>query len=165
MNEFLFIKIFSLLILLIQNGYANWFFKEDECSVTRNCVIGKWSQWSLCSAPCGTKGVAKRVRRIIQESSCGGYPCERDNEESKPCNIDCGNGVYVNQTCSCNKGWTGNCCEKGVLEKQKFFLTVLIILNLSLLKMLTSAWIILVRKSVSTLLGHICVNVTRDTKN
>ena len=57
----------------------------DETPVIVDCQLGSWSQWSECSADCGT-GIQCRTREILQYPSNGGILCG-DTIEYRECNL------------------------------------------------------------------------------
>eukprot|EP01004_Peranema_trichophorum_P002386 NODE_144_length_3469_cov_340.552002_g122_i1.p1 GENE.NODE_144_length_3469_cov_340.552002_g122_i1~~NODE_144_length_3469_cov_340.552002_g122_i1.p1 ORF type:complete len:1105 (-),score=461.08 NODE_144_length_3469_cov_340.552002_g122_i1:155-2980(-) len=57
---------------------------QNPCSV--DCVMGSWSQWSVCSKPCGT-GSSTRTRVVISAPIAGGRACE-STLETKVCNVE-----------------------------------------------------------------------------
>ena len=70
-----------------------------------NCEVGKWSEWSECSAKCGG-GKQSRARTITQEAKYGGNECpplsETQDCNTQPCPINCEVGKWSE--------W-GNCSE------------------------------------------------------
>ena len=51
-----------------------------------DCVLGAWSEWSDCSAPCGG-GTRQRFRGIEAFEIGGGRPCLGNKEDSEACNL------------------------------------------------------------------------------
>jgi len=49
-----------------------------------DCVVSPWSEWSPCSASCGT-GETLRSREIVVEPQNGGRRCPRKLRKRKPC--------------------------------------------------------------------------------
>ena len=104
-----------------------------------DCVMGEWSLFSSCSAPCGG-GVMNRVRNPLTEAENGGLPCE-DGSEQVPCNVEaCDRPCELEldwsewSDCrkSCDYGWktrtkgvlreagpTGTCPEAGSKERKE----------------------------------------------
>ena len=39
-----------------------------------DCVVGEWSEYGMCSAPCGG-GIMSRVRQPLTDAEHGGEPC------------------------------------------------------------------------------------------
>lgn len=79
----------------------------------RPCVVGSWSHWGPCSAPCGSNGVKWRTRSVVRPPSCG-RPCLQALEQDMPCNRFCSNrGTPNGGACVCMPGFDGKCCEKG----------------------------------------------------
>jgi len=65
--------------------------KEGE--TLKNCLLGEWSEWSQCDAPCG-KGQQTKTREIVQDASGGGKMCDDPLKFTQPCMIkqcDAGN--------------------------------------------------------------------------
>jgi hypothetical protein len=77
------------------------------CSV--DCVIGEFSQWSLCSAPCGV-GSQSRSRTVVAPPAYGGKSCGHEwairSCHSQPCPIDCQPGNWTDWS-SCDKSCGG----------------------------------------------------------
>eukprot|EP01006_Ploeotia_vitrea_P062678 TRINITY_DN84223_c0_g1_i1.p1 TRINITY_DN84223_c0_g1~~TRINITY_DN84223_c0_g1_i1.p1 ORF type:complete len:291 (-),score=-7.27 TRINITY_DN84223_c0_g1_i1:84-935(-) len=46
-----------------------------------DCVVGRWSKWSICSY----KGFHTRTRKILVRPIFGGLPCPKDVSEDEPC--------------------------------------------------------------------------------
>jgi hypothetical protein len=88
----------------------------------RNCVPGSWSWWSGCSHQCGNAGSQTRYRSKSVTECCGGN-CPYHFWESRACNRNaCRNGGRPTYgRCNCNAGWTGTCCERGRLKRNKNF--------------------------------------------
>jgi hypothetical protein len=51
-----------------------------------DCEVGKWSEWSECSATCG-RGLKMKRRRIVKAAANGGQPCPA-LQRSDYCNTD-----------------------------------------------------------------------------
>lgn len=51
-----------------------------------DCVLGKWSEWTECSASCGG-GTRQRFRGVEKFQVGGGQPCTGDREETEACNL------------------------------------------------------------------------------
>ena len=52
-----------------------------------NCVWSNFTEWSLCSVPCGN-GTQTRGRSVITLAQNGGTNCTGDATETTPCNPD-----------------------------------------------------------------------------
>merc|ERR1719478_280364 len=50
-----------------------------------DCVVGEWSDYGMCSAPCGG-GIMSRVRQPLTDAEHGGEPCG-DLSETQECNV------------------------------------------------------------------------------
>ncbi|XP_002739661.2 low affinity immunoglobulin epsilon Fc receptor-like [Saccoglossus kowalevskii] len=90
-----------------------WRRRRSSCS-PEDCTVGQWGPWSSCSAPCGTSGTMSRTRDIVTAAQCGGS-CSFSLTDSQSCNVGgCnGNGVPLAESCDCNGGWSGTCCDQG----------------------------------------------------
>ncbi|CAB3372223.1 Hypothetical predicted protein [Cloeon dipterum] len=63
--------------------------EEEPCFVpcSADCIMGEWSTWGTCSAPCGP-GMQKRQREILQPALNNGRPCG-PRLQTKICNTIC----------------------------------------------------------------------------
>ncbi|CAD7946234.1 unnamed protein product [Amoebophrya sp. A120] len=88
--------------------------KKMACPLTlecpQDCEVSDWSDWSECSAHCGS-GVRHRVRSVVKEAKGGGKACpntsDMENCASKTCNADCQLSDWTSwDTCSqtCGSG-------------------------------------------------------------
>ncbi|AWP20966.1 putative SCO-spondin-like [Scophthalmus maximus] len=60
---------------------------SESCDV--DCVWSSWSEWSPCSASCGS-GRQSSTRSVLQPSEYAGAPCEGPQERTKTCTApDC----------------------------------------------------------------------------
>ena len=91
----------------------------QECNVEgcpTDCVQTEWSDWSDCTAECGT-GVQNRVRAKKVEPANGGSLCEEESEvmqcNTNACNQDCDPGEWTEWT-MCSK-----MCNGGHREREK----------------------------------------------
>merc|ERR1719443_913528 len=50
-----------------------------------DCVVGEWSDYGMCSAPCGG-GIMSRIRQPLTDAEHGGEPCG-DLSETQECNV------------------------------------------------------------------------------
>lgn len=68
-------------------------FCTQQTASPVNCLYGDWSDWSACSATCGT-GTVTRSRVVLVQGSCGGVTCDDSTlVEQAPCTMqpcDCG---------------------------------------------------------------------------
>lgn len=79
----------------------------------QNCEVSNWCNWSHCSATCGGYGQQMRSRKIIRIQKCGGR-CDHNLVEYRHCNtanVCLNGGVWRGNSCRCNMGYTGKCCE------------------------------------------------------
>lgn len=62
------------------------------------CEWGEWAEWEDCSEACGG-GEERRTREKAQEGEPGGWLCEGEAEETRPCNEqDCTTTTNVTTT-------------------------------------------------------------------
>jgi hypothetical protein len=61
-----------------------WSCDAGPCPV--HCDVSDWSQWSGCTATCGTEGKRTRMRGIVKHADHGGYVCP-DLKQTEGCNI------------------------------------------------------------------------------
>lgn len=61
-----------------------WSAPVTQPPVSRDCVLGDWSEWGPCSTTCGT-GTQTRTRTVLTQPGFGGAPCEALSE-SRECN-------------------------------------------------------------------------------
>merc|ERR1719171_390900 len=62
--------------------------EKESCSMQPcpiDCVVGEWSEYGMCSAPCGG-GIQTRVRQPLTDAEHGGEPCG-DLSEALECNV------------------------------------------------------------------------------
>jgi len=71
-----------------------------------DCMISDWTEWSPCTAACGS-GTRTRTRSIEQQASGGGLPCPEENSVNDQCSIrpcdtsECELGIWSHwSTCS-----------------------------------------------------------------
>lgn len=84
------------------------------------CGLFGWNAWQNCSESCGG-GIRLRKRNVCCPSgsdlqdclsgACNGTVEYDDTWQKSLCNSICYNGGYYNETCLCQQGWTGRCCE------------------------------------------------------
>jgi hypothetical protein len=70
---------------------------------TKDCVLSEWSEWSDCSALCGT-GSQNRSRSILVSPELGGLPCDAIFEERSCNEIPCPDP-------RCHNCFEGNCFQ------------------------------------------------------
>ena len=107
---------------------------KDGCVYTNvpvDCVMGPWTDWSVCDAECDG-GSQFRIREIEIENSCGGAECGDDYEEqdcnTQPCCVpetcdslgaECGvqddgcDGTLQCGTCDDEDDCTDDTCDAG----------------------------------------------------
>jgi len=72
------------------------------CPAPEDCVTAAWSEWTACTATCGTTGIQMRTTRIMQDSvhggsSCGALQQARDCHRHD-CPVDCIVDVFSDWT-------------------------------------------------------------------
>jgi len=82
-----------------------------------DCVVGEWSEYGMCSAPCGG-GIMSRVRQPLTDSEHGGEPCG-DLSETQECNV-----FACDMPCELEPVWTewSPCskeCDTGITVQTK----------------------------------------------
>merc|ERR1719473_1241479 len=82
-----------------------------------DCVVGEWSDYGMCSAPCGG-GIMSRVRQPLTDSEHGGEPCG-DLSETQECNV-----FACDMPCELEPVWTewSPCskeCDTGITVQTK----------------------------------------------
>ncbi len=93
---------------------TNLFRTDFACNTQpcfQNCSVSEWTEYSNCSAACGT-GTKYRNRTVVLPAYGGGTPCPALNETASclvtPCPVDCVLGEFELQTnCSalCGTGY------------------------------------------------------------
>lgn len=80
-----------------------------------DCQLSSWSEWSVCSTPCGVSGTQSSDRHRITTAQCGGT-CTSTFQKTRACpELSCLNeGILKDNTCFCKDGYGGVCCEKSV---------------------------------------------------
>lgn len=59
---------------------------KEECGLTvQDCVLGKWAEWTNCSAIAGKGSQQNRFRAILQNPENGGKPCDNALKETRAC--------------------------------------------------------------------------------
>lgn len=78
-----------------------------------DCQLSSWSEWSVCSTPCGVSGTQSCDRHRITTEQCGGT-CTSTFQKTRACpELSCLNeGILNDNTCFCKDGYGGVCCEK-----------------------------------------------------
>merc|ERR1719333_988101 len=62
--------------------------EKESCNMQPcpiDCVVGEWSEYGMCSAPCGG-GIQTRIRQPLTDAEHGGEPCG-DLSEALECNV------------------------------------------------------------------------------
>merc|ERR1719472_728185 len=82
-----------------------------------DCVVGEWSDYGMCSAPCGG-GIMSRVRQPLTDAEHGGEPCG-DLSETQECNV-----FACDMPCELEPVWTewSPCskeCDTGITVQTK----------------------------------------------
>uniref|UniRef100_A0A7S1LSJ6 Spondin-like TSP1 domain-containing protein n=1 Tax=Alexandrium catenella TaxID=2925 RepID=A0A7S1LSJ6_ALECA len=89
---------------------------SEPCSPpgANDCALAEWSEWTTCSAKCGT-GISERNRKVLQPAKLGGKGCNSGLKETRGCvadketcgATDCVWGVWEQWsacTCTCGGG-------------------------------------------------------------
>merc|ERR1719311_327397 len=81
-----------------------------------DCVVGEWSDYGMCSSPCG--GIMSRVRQPLTDAEHGGEPCG-DLSETQECNV-----FACDMPCELDPEWTewSPCskeCDTGITVQTK----------------------------------------------
>ncbi|KAH9509326.1 hypothetical protein Btru_046779 [Bulinus truncatus] len=66
-------------------GYCDNLVFQQQCvrpCCYKDCIMGAWAPWGECDARCDSSGFRVRNRLVIQESDCGGTPCEYESEST-----------------------------------------------------------------------------------
>merc|ERR1719395_376425 len=82
-----------------------------------DCVVGEWSDYGMCSAPCGG-GIMSRGRQPLTDAEHGGEPCG-DLSETQECNV-----FACDMPCELDPEWTewSPCskeCDTGITVQTK----------------------------------------------
>merc|ERR1719313_2842116 len=82
-----------------------------------DCVVGEWSDYGMCSAPCGG-GIMSRVRQPLTDAEHGGEPCGDLSETQE------GNVFACDMPCELDPEWTewSPCskeCDTGITIQTK----------------------------------------------
>merc|ERR1719161_3135817 len=82
-----------------------------------DCVVGEWSDYGMCSAPCGG-GIMSRIRQPLTDAEHGGEPCG-DLSETQECNV-----FACDMPCELDPEWTewSPCskeCDTGITVQTK----------------------------------------------
>merc|ERR1719375_1115317 len=82
-----------------------------------DCVVGEWSDYGMCSAPCGG-GIMSRIRQPLTDAEHGGEPCG-DLSETQECNV-----FACDMPCELDPEWTewSPCskeCDTGITIQTK----------------------------------------------
>lgn len=96
---------------------------EEACSIEAcpvDCVLNDWSQWSVCSATCGS-GRHVRKRPVLTHNTEGGKPCDQSNMieykacVASPCPIHCAWGEWAEWT-MCTRSCAGGLSSRNRAE-------------------------------------------------
>merc|ERR1719159_963216 len=91
--------------------------EKESCNMQPcpiDCVVGEWSEYGMCSAPCGG-GIQTRVRQPLTDAEHGGEPCG-DLSEALECNV-----FACDRPCELDPEWT-ECtkeCDSGITFHSK----------------------------------------------
>merc|ERR1719261_1474464 len=94
--------------------------EKESCNMQPcpiDCVVGEWSEYGMCSAPCGG-GIQTRVRQPLTDAEHGGEPCG-DLSEALECNV-----FACDRTCELDPEWSEwtECskeCDSGITFHSK----------------------------------------------
>ena len=108
---------------------SNSFVKRLDIHLT------SWSPWIDCTFLCGKMARQWRKRQAFKLTNCFGnspYTYRLDVlVQIRSCNQRCCNGgTLQNIWCSCKEGFSGFCCEKGILLYVSAMLAALQVLKL-----------------------------------
>jgi len=100
----------------------------DECNTQEcpiDCVMNDWSEWSVCSHPCGA-GVQERTRTVRTPPKYGGKQCPTNLREQRtcpnldPCPVDCKMSPWIETTCSKTCGGGTITRTRGILQEPAY---------------------------------------------
>merc|ERR1719405_430880 len=97
--------------------------EKESCNMQPcpiDCVVGEWSEYGMCSAPCGG-GIQTRVRQPLTDAEHGGEPCGDLSEAlecnffacDRPCELDPEWSEWTECSKECDSGITFH--SKGVM--------------------------------------------------
>lgn len=99
--------------------------QAEKCNTNscyRDCKVGTWSNWSVCSRSC-QGGVATRVRAIVHGPVAGGKLCPPVSEANRcnqhVCPVDCAGTPWVCNPCSVTCGGGSQSCSRGILHAER----------------------------------------------
>merc|ERR1719235_2308334 len=88
--------------------------EKESCNMQPcpiDCVVGEWSEYGMCSAPCGG-GIQTRVRQPLTDAEHGGEPCG-DLSEALECNV-----FACDRPCELDPEWSKE-CDSGITFHSK----------------------------------------------
>lgn len=115
MFGYIWFTVFSQLLFYFNNVFGG-------CDTEKDCVFHSWMPWEPCIGQCGNQ---KQLRQ--REFCCPRYVASKTPEnclsacllsvdgngfdEYKPCCLCYNGSLLPNNTCKCNDGYTGSCCQ------------------------------------------------------
>jgi hypothetical protein len=90
------------IIAMCSVAWVGWVVNSNR--VSADCLHTMWSEWSACSAQCGSDATQVRYRRLVMDAVNGGR-CDDRTEDTRPCNVrECARQPET---------FKGMCCKRG----------------------------------------------------